>query len=209
MADIVVNSPPLSYDLEITKGSTVSLVIRWEATPFIYKAITAVTKAAPVAITSATHGLKTGWRTAVISVGGMRELKAKNWPLRSTDFNKCTVSDTNTITLNEVNSTDYTTYTSGGFLAYYTPVSLASFTARMKVRATALATTELLSLTSSAGIALDDTEHTITVVISAATTAAFTFSTGVYDFELASGDATPVVTKLLSGNVTVLEEVTW
>lgn len=196
-------------DLTIIKGSTFTRVLRWESLPLIYKSITAITKAAPVAITATTHGLKTGWRVAVISVGGMRELKAKNWPLRASDFHKCTVSDANIITLNDVNSLDYTAYTSGGSLVYYTPVSLASFTARLKIRATALDTTELVSITSSSGIALDDVNHTITLLLAAADTAAYDFSAGVYDLELASGAATPVVTKLLSGNVTVLDEVTW
>lgn len=195
-------------DLTIIKGSTFSRVLRWESLPLIYKPITAITKAAPVAITATTHGLKTGWRTAVVSVGGMRELKATNWPLRASDFHKCTVSDANIITLNDVNSLDYTAYTSGGSLVYYTPVSLASFTARMQIRATVDATTTLESLTSSAGITLDDTEHTITITIAASATAAYDFTEGVYDLELVSGDATPVVTKLLSGSVFVASEVT-
>lgn len=196
-------------DLTIIKGSTFSRVIRWESLPFIYTSITAITKAAPAVITATGHGLKTGWRAAVLSVGGMRQIKSKNTPPRAGEFHKVTNVSSSQVNFNDVDSTDYTTYTSGGFLCSYTPVSLASFTARMKIRATALSTTELVSLTSSSGITLDDTEHTITVVLTAAQTAAYTFSVGVYDLELVSGSATPVVTKLLSGNVIVTDEVTW
>ena len=196
-----------TQDITIVKGATFSRVLRWESTPFVYKAITAVTKAAPVSITAATHGLVTGWRAAVISTGGMRELAAKNWPLRATDFHKVTVVDPNTITINDISSIDFTAFTSGGSLVYYTPVSLSGYTARMQIRPTAEDTaTPLVSLVSPTDIVLDDTTKTITISISAAVTAAYTFLSGVYDLELVS--ASSVVTKLLSGNVTVESEVT-
>lgn len=193
-------------DLTIQKGTSFSRVIRWESQPMVYKAITAVTKAAPVSITATTHGLKDGWRVAVISTGGSRQLNAKNWPLRASDFQKCTVTDPNTITLNGISSLDFTTYTSGGSLVYFTPVSLAAFTARMQIRATADAATTLASLVSPTDIVLDDTTHTITISISATATAAYTFTNAVYDLELVSAGG--VVTRLLEGSVTVLPEVT-
>lgn len=195
-------------DLIIRKGETFTRVVRWESLPFLYTAITAITKAAPVQITSATHGLVTGWRAAVVSAGGMRQINAKQIPPRATEFHPVTKIDANSITMNEVNSSDFTAYTSGGYLVSYTPVSLASFTARMKIRATVESVDVLESLTSGVEITLDDTNHTITITIPATDTAAYTFSTGVYDLELASGAATPVVTRLLEGNVTVTEEVT-
>ena len=69
--------------------------------------------------------------------------------------------------------------------------------------------TALVSLTSpSGGIVVDDTAKTITITIAASVTAAYTFTTGVYDLELVSPAATPVVTKLLSGNVIVQGEAT-
>ena len=76
----------------------------------------------------------------------------------------------------------------------------------MQIRATAEATTTLASLVSPTDITLDDTNHTITVLISATATAAYTFTSGVYDLELASSGG--VVTRLLEGNVTVESEVT-
>ena len=111
----------------------------------------------------------------------------------------------NSISLNDVDSTDYTTYTSGGSLLYLTPASLSGVTARMQIRATAESTTTLDSLVSPTDIVLDDTAKTITVTISATDTAAYDFLTGVYDLEVV---ASGVVTKLLSGNITVESEVT-
>lgn len=196
-------------DLVVRKGSTFSRVLRWESLPFVYSAITAITKAAPCVITSASHGLVTGWRCAVVSAGGMRQINAKTWPPRATDFHKVTNTSSSLVTLNEVNSADWTTYTSGGSLVSYTPVSLASFTARMKIRATAESTTVLDSLVSPTDIVLDDTLKTITITISATDTAAYDFTTGVYDLELASGASPSVVTRLLEGNITVVDEVTY
>lgn len=193
-------------DIVIQKGSTWARTIRWESAPFVYSAITAITKAAPVAITSATHGLKTGWRAAVTGVLGMRQINAKQFPPRASDFHKVTVSDANTVAFNDVSSAEYSTYTSGGFLVSYTPVSLSGFTARMQIRATADATTTLDSLVSPTDIVLDDVNHTITISISATDTAAYTFTDAVYDLEMVSGAG--VVTRLLEGNVVVLSEVT-
>lgn len=193
-------------DLVIQQGKTFQRIVRWETTPLVYKAITAITKAGPVQITAASHGIPAGWRAAVVSAGGMRQINAKNWPLRDSDFHQVTVSDANTVTLNDVNSADYTTYTSGGYLVYYTPVSLSGFTARMQIRATQPAATALDSLTSPTDIALDDAAKAITITIPAADTAAYTWLDGVYDLELVSSGG--VVTQLLRGSVTVEPEVT-
>lgn len=196
-------------DLTITKGDTFIRVEQraLEIAPFIYKAITAITKAGPAVITSASHGIKAGWRFAVVNVGGMREIKAKNFPPRSTDFHLATAVDTNTVTPNDIDSTNYTAFTSGGSLVYYTPFSLAGCTARMMIRATAESTTTLESLTDTDGITLDDTNHKLTITLAATKTAAYTWTTGVYDLEIVV-TATGVVTKILSGTVYVLPEVT-
>ena len=192
-------------DIIIRKGETWSRVLRWESLPFVYTAISAITKAAPVAITS-THGLKDGWRTAVTGVQGMRQINCATFPPKAKDFHKVTVGGASTITFNDVDSTGYSAYTSGGYLVSYTHVSLASFTARMQIRTTADATSTLESLVSPTDIVLDDTNHTITITISATDTAAYTFTSAVYDLELVSGSG--VVTRLLEGNVSVVSEVT-
>lgn len=194
-------------DIVIRKGKTFSLVLRWESTPFLYKAITAVAKTAPVRITALAHGLPNGWRAAVTSVVGMRQLNAKNTPPRSTDFNKITVIGVDTIDINTIDAALFSTYTSGGYLVAYTPVSLAGYTARMQIRPTAEDTaTPLVSLVSPTDIVLDDTDKTITITISATATAAYTFLAGVYDLELVTAGG--VVTALLGGNVAVESEVT-
>jgi hypothetical protein len=195
-------------DLIIQKGATFSRVLRWESAPFVYTPITAITRAAPAVITAAGHGLVTGWRAAVVSAAGMRQINAKHAPPRSTDFHKVTLVSSSQVNMNDVDSSLFTAYSSGGFLVSYTPVSLAGFTARMMIRETVESDDALVSLTSSAGIALDDTNHTITITISAVATAALDFTNGVYDLELVSGGSPAVVTRLLSGVVVVTPEVT-
>lgn len=195
-------------NLVIREGETFTRVVRWETLPFIYKAITAITQAAPVVITAVGHGLKTGWRAAVVSVRGMKEINAEHSPPRDSEFEQVTVVDADTVSINKVNSADFSAYVSGGYLQFYTPVSLSGFAARMTIK-DRIDGTELLTLTSGAPdnrITLDDVNHTITIEISATDTAAFTFTKGTYDLELVSG--TGVVTTLYSGSISVTKEVT-
>lgn len=195
-------------NLVFRQGETFLRVIRWETPPFVYKAITAITKTAPVSITATGHGLVTGWRVAVVSAGGMDQINAENNPPRESEFEQCIVTDINTITLNKVNSTEFDTYTSGGYLQFYTPVDMAGYSARMDIK-NRIGGTELFSITSGAPdnrIAIDNSNHTITITISAADTATLTFVKGYYDLELVS--PTGVVTTIFSGTVTVTKEVT-
>jgi len=89
-----------------------------------------------------------------------------------------------------------------------TAVDLTNYSARMQVRGAVEAATALLSLTSAAGggITLGGAAGTITIVASAAQTAALTIRTGVYDLELESAGGE--VTRLLQGAVAVSPQVT-
>ena len=198
-------------DFTIKKGSTFSRVLRWESSPLVYKAITAITKAAPAVVTATGHGLPDGWRAAIVSVVGMREINAavpsKGAPPLSSEFHKITKIDANSFSINDINSSDFTAYTSGGAVVYYTPVDLASYTARMQIRDTETSGIILLSLTTeNSRIAIDNTAKTITLTINAIDTAAIMFTAGVFDLELVSPGS--VVTQLLKGNIIIEEEVT-
>lgn len=206
-----------SKDLEIKQGKTYSLVLRWETEPIVYKPITAISLAngAP-RLTVTGHGTPNGWRGAVTRVKGMTQINAKNSPPRASDFVTATVIDANTIELNSVtpcddSGTEWPNYTSGGFWQFNTPVDLAGYTARMKIKdkigGTVLASTEAgdtpLNILS---IAIDNAGKTITLSIAATATDDITWTKGVYDLEMVSG--TGVVTTILSGKVSVTKEVT-
>lgn len=70
------------------------------------KNITAATKANPVKLTSTAHGLAEGSVVVLAAIGGMTQLNAKVGVVK--------VVDANSFELPGINSTDYTSYTSGG-----------------------------------------------------------------------------------------------
>lgn len=196
----------MATDLELTQGKTFSLVLRWEQPTLVYKAITAISQAGAPVVSSTSHGMPDGWRAACVSVKGMTEINAENWPLKDKDFKKATVPTANSVEFNEINAADYKAYTSGGYLVYRAPVDLAGFTARMTIKDKKGGTT-LESLTTVGGeIVLNNTDKTITLTLSATDTAAYTWTKGVYDLELVSSGG--VVTELLSGSVKINKEVT-
>lgn len=193
-------------DLTIVKGKTFSQIIRWGGLPYIYKAITAISQGAPVAITSAAHAVPNGWPVAIVSVKGMTQINALNNPPRSNEYKKSTLISANEIRINEVNSSNFSAYASGGHIQYHTPIDLAGYTARMSIR-DKVGSVELLRLDTTNGrIILDNTAKTVTLLVDASTTAALTFTKGVFDLEMVSGSG--VVDLLTSGAIIISPEVT-
>lgn len=87
------------------------------------------------------------------------------------------------------------------------PVDLTGCTARLQFRSEIAAATPLVTLTTeNGGIVLGGVLGTIELIITAAVTAAFTWTAAVYDLEIVftSGD----VRRLVYGTVTVSPEVT-
>lgn len=198
-------------DIEIRQGETFQRVVRWEKPPFIYIPITAIAKVAPVAITAPSHGLVTGWRTAVVSVLGMEEINAKYSPLRDSDFNQVTVLGPDTLTINAINAALFSTYTSGGYLQFNTAEDLTGYAARMTIRRS-IGGVLVASFTSGAPdnrIAISASNRTITMTMNATDTAAYADTSqryDVYDLEMVSPSA--VVTTLFYGKVTLKKEST-
>lgn len=196
---------PLKRKLTVYQGRTFSQPVRWEAPDFVYVPLSAITKGAPCRITTTTpHGMPPDWRCAVVSAGGMTEINAET-PPRAEQWRRGTVIDATTVEFNDLNSSGFSTYTSGGYLQFHAPVDLAGRTARMSIKDRQ--GTVLLSLTTENGrIAIDAANKVITLQISAADTAGFTWTSGVYDLEvLGPGDA---IVALLTGTVTVVREIT-
>ena len=197
-------------NLTIRQGETFQRIVRWEKPPFVYKAITDITQAAPVQVTCPAHGLKTGWRAAVVSVDGMDEINAPHTPPRDNEFHQVTVMDDDTVTINDINSSDYSMYKSDGYLQFYTPVDLTGYTAEMEIK-DRVGGTVLMTLSSGSPdnrIVVDDVNNTISLTIAAEDTASdvLAWTKGVWDLEMTS--PTGQVTTLFSGNVSVVKEVT-
>ncbi|MFA7290895.1 MAG: hypothetical protein WC023_01480 [Rhodocyclaceae bacterium] len=202
-----------SKDLAFVQGKTFALVLRWATEPIVRKAISAITTPTGAArLTVPAHGIPDGWDCAVVSAKGMTEINAADPnDIRDGEYTPATVIDANTVELNKINAAGFKAYTSSGFLQYNTPVSLAGFTARMKIKdkigGTVLASTDVgdtpLDILT---ITIDDAAKTITLGVAATATDDLTWTKGVYDLEMVS--ATGVVTALLSGKVSVSKEVT-
>ena len=193
-------------NLQIRQGETFQRIIRWETPPFVYKSISAITRAAPASLTVPSHGLTTGWRAVAVSSNGMEEINAVNVPPRDNEYRQVTVVDPNTLTFNTVNSADYTAYVDGGYLQYYTPVDLTGYTAEMDIKDKVGGTVLFTLNTTNARIVIDSAAKTITMNVSAADTTLITWSRGVYDLEMYSPSG--ATTTIFSGNISVVKQVT-
>lgn len=121
-------------DLVIRQGETFSRVVRWETEPLLSKPITGISQATPAVVTCTSHGVPNGWRVAVVSAKGMKQVNASEFPPIEADWHEATVLSANTVALSDVNSADWTAYTSGGALVYYTPQDITGYTARLTVK---------------------------------------------------------------------------
>ena len=90
-----------------------------------------------------------------------------------------------------------------------TPINLTGYSARMRVKDKIGGTTLLNLTTSNGGITLaTPTTGRIDLVATATQTEAIKQKKGVYDLELVSASATPEVTRVVQGTVTISREVT-
>ena len=122
-------------EILIQKGKTFNLIARWSTTPIIRKPITAIsliTGAPRLTVTG--HGMPDGNDCAITQVLGMRQINAENSPPSESDYHEGTVIDQDTIELNGVDASGFLPYTGGGFIQFYTPVSLVGQTPRMTIK---------------------------------------------------------------------------
>ena len=86
-------------------------------------AITAITKANPAVVTANSHGLSNGDRVFIASVGGMTEVNNIEFTVAG--------ATTNTFQLSGINSSAFTTYTSGGTVGKIVEVTTTYTTAQL------------------------------------------------------------------------------
>jgi hypothetical protein len=193
---------PAKINYKIYQGSTFQEVYRWESQTKVYVPIQNIAKSAPCVVsTSEPHNVPQGWRIRVVGAGGMKEINSVG-----EQFQIATEVTDSTITLNQVNSLQYTTYTSGGVVEYGEPVDLADYSARMQIRETVDSPEVIYEATSaSSQILLNNTSKTITLTLLGNVTSEFNFTTAVYSIELYNGNN---VIPFLIGNLTLVPEVT-
>lgn len=192
---------PAKLNLKIYQGNTFRETLRQGTSLKGYANITSITKTAPMQIVAPGVDMPAGWRFQVTNVQGMKEVNCGE-----EDFYTATIISSDTITVNAVNASGFTNYTSGGVVSWFIPKTLAGITARMQIRSKITDTAIIKELTTeNGGIIIDNTNKTITIYISATDTAAMTFSSAVYSLEIIEGSD---VTTLVSGSVTLEKEVT-
>lgn len=195
-------------DIEVRPGETFSLAVRWETEPWLYAAIVSISLTAPVLITSAAQTIPNGWNVAVVGAKGLTQLNAKYNPPKPADMRRASVLSSTQIEFNEISAAEFSAHRAAtGYLAWLTPHELAGYTARMQIK-DRVGGTVLHSMTSAVdgGISINDSEKVIELSIGEPMTAAFAWTSGVYDLELVSPGG--IVTRLLEGTVTVGTEVT-
>lgn len=195
---------PAKINFKMYQGATFEQTLRWESSTKVYATISSISKAAPVTITLSDPQLQppVGWRVRVTNVAGMKEI---NMP----EGTYYTATDVwgGVVSLNQINSLSYSTYTGGGVLEYNTPVSLTGYTARLQVKRKISDLEPVLSLTTeNGGILLDDATETITIRATAQQTSALSFNSAVYDLELLSGSGK--VYRFAEGSLSLKPEVT-
>ncbi|MCQ4274501.1 hypothetical protein [Stutzerimonas degradans] len=188
---------PAIIDLHIVQGSTLRDTLRLMQPRYEYRPITGIS-GSPLRLT-VDHGLPGSWLAWVEGVNGMQGVN------RSTreSPHRVTVVDAATLEINALSA--FCLSPSGGQLIYKPPVDLTGATARMQIRAQ-LGGAVLLELTTENGALAITGLGTITRTLSAAQTAALTWTDGVYDLEVQFPDGT--VQRYLQGAVTVSREVT-
>jgi len=194
---------PAKLNYKVYQGSTFQEIYRWESQTKVYSPIQSISKTAPCVITTTTNSnIPLGWRFRVTGVQGMKEINTS-----SDVFYVATGISGTQVTVNEINSAGYTTYTSGGILEYNQPVDLSIYSARMQIRETVDSSTVIHEATSANNqIVLDNTNKTITITIPAGVTQAFTFETAVYSVELF--ELTGRVIPFLVGGLSLVKEIT-
>jgi hypothetical protein len=199
--------------IELIRGNSYDATVRWEdPETIVYKAITGITQAAPVVINCAGHGVPPGWRVAIVSVKGMTQINALGTPPKDSDYHKAAAPTSGTLTINDINASDYSAYKSSGYVQYNSPVDMTDFTARMQLRASVDDDTVLDEFTTEdtrlpeTGIVIDNTNKTITINIAADVTAEYEFASAVWSLEMISPD--DVITRIKHGDVTCEQDIT-
>lgn len=189
---------PARLDLSIIQGSTLRDTLRLMQPRYEYRPIAAL-GGSPLRLT-VDHGLPGNWLAWVQGVSGMQGV---NRSPQTEHPHRVSVVDAATLEINALSA--FGLSPSGGQLIYKPPVDLTGATARMQIRAQ-VGGAVLLELTTANGDLAFTGPGTITRTLSAAQTAALTWTEAVYDLEVEYADGT--VQRYLQGDVTVSREVT-
>lgn len=195
--------------LSVRKGSSVNLPLRLETGTLSFAAISAMAKSAPLRVTAPGHNLPDGWYVAIVDAKGMTELNASDSnSIRDSEFHRVTWIDADTVDFDGISAANFRTYTSGGYLAFYAPMSLASYTsARMDIK-TRVGGDVILALNTTGGtLEIDAATSTVWIRLDDTSLDAVAARGYVFDLELVSASAVDAICSADSV-LEVLPEVT-
>lgn len=195
--------------LSVRKGASADIPLRLETGTMSFAAISAMAKSAPLRVTATGHNIPDGWYVAIVDAKGMTELNATDSnAIRDNEFHRITWVDANTLDFDGISSAGFKTYTNGGYLAFYTPMNLTSYTsARMDVK-TRVGGDVILALNTTDGtLEIDDATSTVWIRLEDDALDAMTARDYVFDIELVHATAVDAICSAESV-LTVLPEVT-
>jgi hypothetical protein len=195
-------------EITVTRGKTFECGMLYAESRMLYATLSAISNVAPVRVTATGHGIPDGWPVTVSGIKAPAELNtAADAPL------VVTVVDADTLEFNELNAATWRGLSGTGVIAFRAPFDLTGCQARAQVRSK-VGGDLLFSWHSDAGqvpdgvIELSVVTSQIILKMTAAVTAALTWSKGVFDVELITpgGSVLPVtgISKIsVAGEVTV------
>ena len=195
--------------LSVRKGASTDLPLRIETGTMSFAAISAMANSAPLRVTATDHNIPDGWYVAIVDAQGMNELNAADSnDISDSEFHRITLVDANAVDFDGISSAGFKSYTSGGYLAFYAPMSLTSYTsARMDIK-TRVGGDVILALNTTDGtLEIEDATSTVWIRLEDDALDAVAARDYVFDIELVSATAVDAICSAESV-LTVQPEVT-
>lgn len=198
---------PPEIPLKIIRGKTFAFGMLYAEDELLYLPIGAMSNLAPVRLQITGHGVPDGWPVRIECVPQPEEM---NTPPDS--YVTAKVIDADNIEINSLNAYCWPPYSAGGLVVLRKPMDLTGWSCRAQVR-DRVGGVVLFSWHSDpleqpdGNIEVNVAKSAFILQIDAATTAALTWNSGIYDAEAISptGEVYPLNT---ISPVSVLDEVT-
>jgi hypothetical protein len=194
--------------LTVRRGASEDIPIRVESDVLVYKPITDIAASAPISITAVAHGLKDGWRAAVMNSGVPEIDIAWDDPLDDS-LRRITLIDADTVEFNDVNGISFTAYVAGGQLVYREPLDLSQFVdARMNVKASVSGPVLATYKHTTGELLIDLVTDSLRLTLDTADTSALAAGKRFFDIELVRLDGSVQPICSAKSVLTVLPEIT-
>ncbi len=176
--------PKLAVEVRI--GATNHRAFRLETDRIRFVKIESMSQSAPLRVKAIGHGIPDKWQVAIIDAQGMSNLNAANSnSIQDSEFYQVEKIDADHIDFLSLSGSGFEPYTGGGFLAFYLPKNLSSFTAaRMDVKDSVGGTLRLTANTANGKLVIDPVNYSLMLTLTEADLATINAGEFVFDVEL-------------------------